>query len=180
MGIGGGAIVGDGIAEKTGRQRCGRSLVSFRGPRAGWACVAELLMTRPEIPDFIRLTIVATGLCSLIVAAAALGRWRGWQRTEGTVEILQVVEYERTNLQTQVAYTRANGVQTHVFSTDGIPARVSEGEHLPVLYDPRYGKRAVVYTFYTVWGIPITATALGVLLTLFGLFARSRRRVALD
>lgn len=121
--------------------------------------------------------MIALGISLLIVAVGMFWSWLEWQKTEGTVEVSQVVEYGRTNTQTRVAYTRANGEQTYVFSSDGIPASVRDGERLPVLYDAERGKNAVVYSFATVWSIPLYAAVLGVVLTSFGFFARSRRRV---
>jgi hypothetical protein len=134
-------------------------------------------MRRPAIPDNIRVTMVALGICLLIVAVGTFWSWLGWQKTEGTVEVSQVVEYGLTNTRTRVAYTRANGAQTYVFSSDGIPASVRNGERLPVLYDPERGKNAVVYSFDTVWSIPVYTSLLGVVITSLALFARSRRRV---
>ncbi len=134
-------------------------------------------MTRPSIPDFVRLTMVALGICSLIVAVGMFWGWSGWQRTEGTVEVSQLIEYGLTNTQTRIAYTQANGAHTYVFSSEGIPACVQAGDRLPVLYDPERGKNAVVYSFETVWSIPIYAALLGTVLTSLGLLARRRQRV---
>ena len=86
------------------------------------------------------------------------------------------MEYGVTNMHMKVAYTWASGQRTFVMSS-AIPAGAHEGDHFTVLYDPRYVKESRLATFDTFWKIPVYEAVLGVALTSFGVFTRSRRRV---
>ena len=130
-------------------------------------------MTRPAIPGAIRLVLVALGVCCLIISLLALWEFCGCKTAQGVVEVYPVVEYERTNMHTQVAYTRADDTRTVVMSSD-IPLSVRAGEHLTVVYDPQRMKGS--WLLSSVWSIPVYATVLGIVLTSLGSFARGRRR----
>jgi hypothetical protein len=134
-------------------------------------------MTRPVVPDAVRLLLIALGVCCLMVPLLVLWEYRGWTMTEGNVVVLPIVEYERTNMQTRVAYTRANGEREWVLSSEGISASARHGDRFRVLYNPDRIKDSMIVSFDTLWSIPIYATALGIVLTSLGLIGRSRRTI---
>lgn len=133
-------------------------------------------MTRPVIPDGIRLVLVAFGVCCLLVPLLTLWEFLNWKKAPGIVKVYPVVAYGRTNMHTEVAYTRDNGARTVVMSS-AVPAGARDGDKFTVLYDPHYMKASVVYIFDTFWSFPIYATVVGIVLTSLGLFARARRRI---
>jgi hypothetical protein len=134
-------------------------------------------MTRPVVPDAVRLLLIALGVCCLMVPLIVLWEYRDWTMTEGNVVVLPIVEYERTNMQTRVAYTRANGEREWVLSSEDISASARHGDRLRVLYNPDRIKDSMIVSFDTLWSIPIYATALGIVLTSLGLIGRSRRTI---
>ena len=134
-------------------------------------------MTCPALPDFVRLLLVALGICCLSVSLSALWEYYNWKTAPGVVEEYSTVEYGRTNTYTQVAYARDDGTKTVVMSSP-VPRGVRSGDHLTVLYDPHYIKASVVLTFDIFWSTPVELAAIGIVLTLIGLIARRRRRVA--
>ena len=131
-------------------------------------------MTRPSIHDGIRLAMVAVGVCCLILAVLAVWEFRRYKTADGVVEVYPVIEYGRTNMQTEVAYTRDDGTRTVVMSSE-IPASARAGEHLTVFYDPRRIKDS--WLLGNEWTVLAGFALAGVALTALGLFARSRRRV---
>ena len=133
-------------------------------------------MTRPVIPDAIRLLLVAVGGCCLLVPLLTLWEYRDWKTAPGVVQVYPEVAYGRTNMRTEVAYTRDDGTRTVVMSS-AVPAGARNGDRFTVLYSPDYVKNSVVYTFETFWSVPVYATVVGVVLTSLGLFARGRRRI---
>ena len=133
-------------------------------------------MTRPVIPDGVRLVLVAFGVCCLLVPLHTLWEFLNWKTAPGIVRVYPVVAYGRTNMHTEVAYTRDDGTKTVVMSSP-VPASARSGDQFAVLYSPRRMKDSVVYTFDTYWSFPIYATVVGVVLTSLGLFASARRRI---
>ena len=133
-------------------------------------------MTRPVIPDAIRLVLVAFGVCCLLVPLLTLWEYRNWKTAPGIVKVYPVVVYGRTNMHTEVAYTRDDGAKTVVMSSP-VPGGARGGDQFTVLYSPRRMKASVVYTFDTFWSFPIYATVVGLVLTSLGLFAPARRRI---
>jgi len=136
-------------------------------------------MTRPVIPDAIRLALVAFGVCCLIVPFHTLWEFLARKTAPGVVRVYPVeVAYGRTNMYTEIAYTRDDGTRTVVMSSP-VPAGARAGDRFTVLYNPRYVKDSEVYTFDTFWSFPIYATVVGIVLTSLGLYARARRRIVL-
>jgi len=133
-------------------------------------------MTRPVIPDAIRLVLVAFGVCCFIVSLHELWEFSTSKTAAGVVRVYPVVAYGRTNMHIEVAYTRDDGARTVVMSSL-VPAGARNGDRFTVLYNPRRMKDSVVLTFDTFWSLPIYATVVGVVLTSLGLFARARRRI---
>jgi hypothetical protein len=134
-------------------------------------------MTRPALPDFVRLLLVGLGVFCLSISLLDLWEHYDWKTAPGVVEVYSTVEYGRTNTYTRVAYARDDGTKTVVMSS-GMPMSARSGDHVTVLYDPDRIKASVVFSFDTFWSTPVYLAALGILLTLGGLIARSRRRVA--
>lgn len=130
-------------------------------------------MTRPAMHDAIRFAIVALGICCLILVVLALLEFRGCKTAAGVVEAFPVVEYGRTNMRTQVAYTRDDGTRTVVMSSD-IPATAREGDRFTVFYDPRRIRNS--WLLGSQWIAFAGFILIGVALTALGLFARSHRR----
>ena len=132
-------------------------------------------MTRPALPDFVRVVLVALGVCCLAFAVFVLWQFRDCGTAEGTVVVYPVVEYEPTNMATQVSFTAPDGTKAVVMASD-IPTGLRAGEHFTVVYDrTRWIKDS--WLLRDLLRVPVVATALGIVLTSLGLFARSRRRV---
>lgn len=131
-------------------------------------------MTRPSIHDGVRLTMVAVGICCLILAVLAVWEFRRYKTADGVVEVYPVVEYGRTNVHTHVAYTRDDGTRTVVMSSE-IPANARAGEHLTVFYDPRRIKDS--WLLGSEWIVIAGFAFAGVAFTALGSFTHSRGRV---
>ena len=132
-------------------------------------------MNRFTLPEVIRLLLVALGVFSMAVGALLTIMFLiSWRTSEGTVESSEEVVQGKTNLIRTVRYTRINAVQTFVpFAEETLPPTARPGDHVKVVYMPS-SKSAVVYTFSSVWGVPASATALGLVLASLGLFTHRR------
>jgi hypothetical protein len=132
-------------------------------------------MNRFTLPEVIRLLLVAVGVFSMAVGTLLTIMFLiSWRTTDGVVESSEEVVRGKTNLIRTVRYTRANNVQTSIpFPEETLPPTARPGSHVTVAYMPG-SKSAVVYTFSSVWGVPASATALGLLLVSLGLLAHRR------
>ena len=133
-------------------------------------------MTRPAIPDFLRVILVALGVCSLAFAVFVLWQFRGFGTADGTVVLYPAVDgWDRTNIATVVSFTAPDGSKAVVMASD-LPTGLRAGEHFTVVYDrTRWIKDS--WLLRDILRVPVTATALGVMLTSLGLFVRGRRRM---
>ncbi len=134
-------------------------------------------MTRPTIPDFLRVILVALGVCFLAFAVFLVWQFRDFGTADGVVVVYPAVDgWDRTNMVTVVSFTAPDGSKTVVMASD-IPSGLRGGEHFTVVYNrTRWLKDS--WLLRDILRVPITATALGILLTSLGLFVRSRRKAA--
>jgi hypothetical protein len=130
-------------------------------------------MRRPAIPDFIRVALVALGICCLALVFFLFCQSRGFRAANGTTIIYPVVEYERTNMVAKVAFTAPDGRKTVVMASE-VPSGLRGGEHFTVIYNPqRWGKDS--WLLRDILRIPILSFVLGIAFISVGLFARSKR-----
>jgi hypothetical protein len=134
----------------------------------------KLLMRRPAIPDFIRVSLVALGICCLALALFMLCQFRGFRASNGTTIIYPVVEYERTNMIAKVAFAAPDGSKTVVMASE-MPSGLHGGEHFTVIYNPQRWRKDS-WLLRDILRIPILSSVLGIALASAGLFSRSRRR----
>jgi len=133
-------------------------------------------MTRPAIPDFLRVILVALGVCCLAFAVFLVWQSRDFGAANGTVVVYPAVDgWNRTNMATVVSFTAPDGSKAVVMASD-IPSGLRAGQHLTVVYNrTRWIKDS--WLLRDILRVPVRATALGIVLTSLGLFARGRRRV---
>jgi hypothetical protein len=133
-------------------------------------------MTRPALPDFVRVVLFALGICCLFIPLYTLWEFRSFRTAEGTVVVYPAVDgWGRTNIATVVSFTAPDSSKAVVMASD-IPAGLRTGDHFTVVYDPKRWLKDS-WLLKDVLRPPVYATILSVALILLGALARSRRRV---
>jgi hypothetical protein len=124
-------------------------------------------MTRPAIPDILRVILVALGVCCLAFVVFVLWQFRGVGTADGIVAVHPAVDgWGRTNMITVVSFTAPDGTKAVVMASD-IPVDLRAGQHFTVVYDrTRWMKDS--WLLRDILRIPIAATALGVVLASLG------------
>lgn len=132
-------------------------------------------MTRPALPDFVRVVLVAFGICCLFIPLYALWEFRSFSTAEGTVVVYPAVDgWGRTNMATVVSFSAPDGSKAVVMASD-IPAGLRAGDHFTVVYD-RKRRIKDSWLLRDVLRPAVYATIMSATLMALGLFTRSWRR----
>lgn len=127
-------------------------------------------MKRPAIHNSFRVAFVCFGICCFAFAIAKLSHWVGYKRTQSVVELQHHNLKGWTNSVLEVNFMRPAGSRGWV---PDLPAMANAGDHGTVLYQPD-GGYGVIYSFDTVWRVPVYAASIGAVSVLLGIFFRQR------